>query len=109
MDSTTTQQIPNISIFNQDIVRVELYTPDLKGLAFRDLELAGIIDSFDLEKYHLVPLEKEKGYKRIIRMAKLEKDNASIGDEIAQMAGGSRFKNKFKITDHEKNFNQNNM
>ena len=99
MDSQTTQQIPNISIMSQDIVRIELTTPDLKGLSFRDLELAGIIDSFDYEKYQLVPLEKEKGYKSIVRKIKLDKDMASIDDEIAQMAGGSRFANKFKSSE----------
>ena len=56
MDAETTKQIPNISILYQDIVRIELYTKQLKGLSFRDLELATIIDSFDLEKYKLIPL-----------------------------------------------------
>ena len=56
-----------MSILDQDIVRVELHTLPLKGLSYRDLELALIIDSFDLEKYQLVPLTTEKGYKRVLR------------------------------------------
>ncbi len=44
-------------ILDQDIVKVELHTKPLKGLSYRDLELATIIDSFDLEKYKLVPIE----------------------------------------------------
>ena len=67
MDAETTKQIPNISIFNQDIVRIELYTKQLKGLSFRDLELATIIDSFEFDKYKLVQLEKEDGYRKVIR------------------------------------------
>ena len=55
-DSVATQQIPNVSILDQDIVRVELYTQPLKGLSYRDLELALIIDSFNMEKYNFVPL-----------------------------------------------------
>lgn len=55
----TTQQIPNVSIIDQDIVRVQLHTIPLKGLSYRDLQLAQIIDSFDLEKYKLVPLKTE--------------------------------------------------
>ena len=96
MDAETTKQIPNISILDQDIVRVELYTGPLKGLSFRDLELATIIDSFEFKKYNLIPLEKEKGYKRMMRAMRLDKQNEEIEDEIAAMAGGSRFGNKFK-------------
>jgi hypothetical protein len=47
-------------------------------LSFRDLELATIIDSFDLEKYKLIPLEKEEGYRSMIRMMKLEEDNKAV-------------------------------
>ena len=71
MDAETTKQIPDVSILKQDIVRVELHTKDLKGLSFRDLELANIIDAFDYEKYKLVPLMKEKGYKTINIIADL--------------------------------------
>ena len=104
MDSETTKQIPDISILKQDIVRVELHTKDLKGLSYRDLELASIIDSFDFEKYKIMPLEKEKGYKSIIRKMKLDEQNKSIEEEIASMAGGSRFGNKFKSSEFEAAF-----
>ncbi len=52
-----------MSISNQDIIRITLHTKALKGLSYRDLELASIIDSFDFLKYKLLPLEFEKGYK----------------------------------------------
>ena len=51
-----------------------------------------------------MPLETEQGYKKVIRKLKLDADMASIDNEIAQMAGGSRFKNKFKASDYEKTF-----
>ena len=105
MDSQMTQQIPNVSILDQDIVRIVLHTPELKGLSFRDLELAGIIDSFNFDKYQLVPLTKEKGYKKVIRRMKLDEEAASIDDEIFAMAPGkSRFANKFEATTFEKQF-----
>ena len=78
------------------MVRIELHTKDLKGLSYRDLELANIIDSFDLEKYQLVPLAKEKGYKTIIRNLKLDEDAQTAFDEIAQMAPPALRKNKFR-------------
>ena len=55
-------------------MRVELHTMPLKGLSYRDLELALIIDSFELEKYQLIPLEQEKGYKKKIRHLKIEEE-----------------------------------
>eukprot|EP00347_Sterkiella_histriomuscorum_P009764 403339982 len=106
MDSLTTKQIPNVHILDQDIVKVELHTSKLKGLSYRDLELASIIDGFDLEKYKLVPIDQEgKGdVKRVIRKIKVDEQAKQFEDEIAATAGGNRFGNKFKTTDHEKNF-----
>ena len=57
MDAETTKQIPDMSISNQDIIRITLHTKALKGLSYRDLELASIIDSFDFLKYKILPLE----------------------------------------------------
>ena len=81
---------------------MDLHTKDLKGLSFRDLELASIIDSFDFDKYKLMPLEKEKGYKKVIRKMKLDEQSQSIEDEIAALAGGNRFGNKFKSSEFDK-------
>ena len=72
MDSMTTQQIPNVHILDQDIVKVELHTKSLKGLSYRDLELATIIDSFDFEKYKLVPIESTVKLDRTIRKIKID-------------------------------------
>ena len=48
-------------------MKVELHTNQLKGLSYRDLELASIIDSFDFEKYKLVPLTENNNVKKLIR------------------------------------------
>ena len=104
MDAETTKQIPDIAIKGQDIVSITLHTKPLKGLSFRDLELATIIDSFDFDKYMLMPLEKEEGYKKLLRKIKLDEQNESLEAEIAAMAGGNRFGNKFRSTDYDKNF-----
>ena len=72
MDAETTKQIPNISILEQDIVRIELHTKQLKGLSYRDFELATVIDSFDFERYKLLPLKQEKGYRKLIRAKKID-------------------------------------
>ena len=105
-DSISTQQIPNVSILDQDIVRVELHTHPLKGLSYRDLELALIIDSFDLEKYQLVPLKTEKGYKRIIRNMRIEEEMAQMESEIMASEGTKR-SNKFRTSDYTKRFSGN--
>ena len=104
MDSMTTQQIPNVHIIDQDIVKLELHTKPLKGLSYRDLELATIIDSFDFEKYKLVPIETGRELGRAIRRIKVDEQAKQFQDEIANSAGGNRFGNKFKTTDYDKSF-----
>ncbi len=51
-----------------------------------------------------MPLEKEEGYKKLLRKIKLDEQNESLEAEIAAMAGGNRFGNKFKSTDYDKKF-----
>ena len=98
-DSQTTQQIPNVSILNQDIVRVELHTIPLKGLSYRDFELAMIVDGFDLNKYKLVPLKKEEGYKKVMRAIRIDEEMKAMEDEIVATEGVKRFGNKFRTSD----------
>ena len=93
-----------MSILNQDIVRVELHTAPLKGLSYRDLELAVIIDSFDLKKYQLIPLRTEKGYRGVIRAMKIDEEMAAMEKEIVATEGVKRFGNKFKTSDFNKTF-----
>ena len=97
-DSMSTQQIPNMSIVDQDLVRVQLHTKVLGGLSFRDLQLAHIIDSFDLQKYKLVALNSELNYKKVIRRKRIEEEMKRMEQEIISTEG-SRFGNKFKETD----------
>ena len=85
-------------------MRVTLHTIPLKGLSFRDLQLAQIIDSFDLEKYKLIPLKTEKGYKKIIRHMKIEEEMKQMESEILATEGVKRFGNKFKQSDYANSF-----
>ena len=76
-------------------MRVELHTIPLKGLSFRDFTLAGIIDSFDFEKYQLIPLHKEEGYKKVIRHMKIEEEMRQMELEIRATEGIKKFGSKF--------------
>ena len=73
-------------------------------MSYRDLELAIIVDSFELEKYKLVPLKKEQGYKRVIRAIKIDEEMKAMEDEIVATEGVKRFGNKFRTSDYNKNF-----
>lgn len=86
-------------IIDQDIVRVELHTKPLKGLSYRDLELATIIDAFDFERFELVPLTTEKGYKKEIRRLRIEEEMKAMEAEIMITEGTKKFPNKFKQSD----------
>ena len=49
-----------------------------------------LIDMMKLDKYELIALETEEGYKKLIQRLKMEEDNAKLMDEIAATAGGSK-------------------
>ena len=84
-------------------MRVELHTIPLKGLSYRDFELAIIVDSFDFEKYKLVPLKKEDGYKKVIRAIKIDDEMKAMEEEIVATEGVKRFGNKFRTSDFKQN------
>ena len=81
-----------------------MHTSPLKGLSYRDFELALIIDSFDLNKYELVPLTTEKGYRKIVRGMRIDEEMAQMESEILATEGTKRFTSKFKTSDYTKHF-----
>mmetsp|Transcript_29735 Transcript_29735/g.34088 ORF Transcript_29735/g.34088 Transcript_29735/m.34088 type:complete len:94 (-) Transcript_29735:34-315(-) len=89
------RQIPGVQIQDQDIFKIELYTPKLKGLSYKDLQLASMINGFDFDKYKLTPMEDIKEVRKIKRQQQIDAETAKIQDEIAQSAfkfGSSKFK-----------------
>eukprot|EP00344_Euplotes_crassus_P010875 CAMPEP_0197005388 /NCGR_PEP_ID=MMETSP1380-20130617/29125_1 /TAXON_ID=5936 /ORGANISM="Euplotes crassus, Strain CT5" /LENGTH=168 /DNA_ID=CAMNT_0042424515 /DNA_START=97 /DNA_END=602 /DNA_ORIENTATION=- len=95
LDSETMKQIPGVQILDQDIFKVELHTPKLKGLSYKDLELASMINGFDFTKYKLTPMDDLKQVRRIKRQQQIEAENAQIQDEIAKSAykfGSKKFR-----------------
>ena len=62
-----------------------------------------LIDSFDLEKYQLVPLKSEKGYKRVVRNMRIEEEMAQMESEIVASEGTKR-PNKFRTSDYARSF-----
>ena len=63
-----------------------------------------MIDSFDLEKYKLIPLQGEKGYKKVVRHMRIEEEMRRMEEEILATEGTKRFGNKFKTSDHDAHF-----
>jgi pterin-4a-carbinolamine dehydratase len=92
---SNTQQVPNISISNQDLFKIELYTPALKGLSFRDFQLAVAINSINFQKYKMIPLKDEKTYKREIRLLNIEEERAKneLGEGV--ITDRTKLKNKY--------------
>ena len=101
------KQIPNIEVKKQELLKIELETPKLKGLSYKDFQLAFAIDSINLKKFMLVPIKDEANYKKEIRQINLEDQNKKImwelehgskenkeGNEGTQEEK-SRFKNKY--------------
>jgi len=106
-------QIPNIEVKKQELLKIELETPKLKGLSYKDLQLAFAIDSINIKKYMLVPIKNEDNYKKEIRIILLEDQNKKIMHELKNGSTQdeeekSRFRNKYdsivynKVTNTEK-------
>jgi hypothetical protein len=92
---SNTQQIPNISISNQDLFKIELYTPALKGLSFRDFQIAVAINSINFQKYKMIPLKNENTYKKEIRLLNIEEERAKneLGEGV--ITDRTKLKNKY--------------
>jgi pterin-4a-carbinolamine dehydratase len=84
------QVIPNIQVYKKELLKIELTTPDLKGLSMKDLNLAFAINSLNYEKYLLYPIEKEDNYKKEIRGINLYQ--SKIKEEKEQR---TKLKNKY--------------
>lgn len=91
--STNLQQIPNIHVLKKELLKIELTTPDLKGLSMKDLQLAFAINSLNYEKYLLYPIEDEQNYKREIRNITLMEKNGDENTELTQER--TKLKNKY--------------
>ena len=95
IDSEVTRQIPSVHIIDQDVFKIELHTPKLKGLSYKDLELANIIQEFNFDQYKLTPMNDVKEVRKIKREQQIAAESAQMQDEISQTAfkfGSSKFK-----------------
>jgi hypothetical protein len=103
------QQVPNISVSNQELFKIELYTPALKGLSFRDFQLAVAINSINFEKYKLIPLKDEKTYKREIRIMNIEEERAKneLGEGV--ITDRTKLKNRYDGLIYEKALMEDNI
>jgi len=82
--------IPNIQVYKRELLKIELTTPDLKGLSMKDLNLAFAINSLNYEKYLLYPILNEESFKKEIRGINLYESR--IKEEKEQR---TKLKNKY--------------
>ncbi len=64
MDALSTKNSPSFSVSNGEILKLELYSPPLKGLSQVDFELAMNINRMNLDEYFLIPINNIKDYKQ---------------------------------------------
>ena len=92
---SNTQQVPNISVSNQEIFKIELYTPALKGLSFRDFQLAVAINSINFDNYKLTPLQNENSTRKEIRSLNIDDEGKKnqLGEGV--VTDRTKLKNKY--------------
>jgi pterin-4a-carbinolamine dehydratase len=86
--SSNLQQIPNISISNKELFKIELYTPLLKGLANKDIQLAFAINTLKFDKFLLYPIDSEENYRSEIRQIETELKDPDVQER-------TKLKNKY--------------
>lgn len=64
------KQQPNVYILRKEVLRVELQTPKLGGLAKADLSLAVQISLLPFKDFSVIPIMDEKTFRRDLRMKK---------------------------------------
>lgn len=98
--SANLQQIPNIHVLKKELLKIELTTPDLKGLSMKDLQLAFALNTLNLDKYLLYPIKDELNYKKEIRNIGLleQQEKESTG----YMQERSKLKNKYDALVYER-------
>lgn len=69
---STVKQHPSVSITKKDLLTVELTTPKLKGLSGVDFEYAIQISLIPAAEFKMIPVTKNKGYRRELRIIGME-------------------------------------
>jgi len=98
--SANLQQIPNIHVLKKELLKIELTTPDLKGLSMKDLQLAFALNSLSFEKFLLYPIMEEENYKREIRNITLFEQQDKGKDGSFQER--TKLRNKYDALQYEK-------
>jgi pterin-4a-carbinolamine dehydratase len=90
MDALTSRNCPSFNIKGGDFVKVELYSPSLDGLSQVDFRLAMEINNMKIDDYFLVPVEKEKNYRREAKLKLRDKESDELQQKLAQDEGSKK-------------------
>ncbi len=102
--SSNLQQIPNIHVLKKELFKIELTTPDLKGLSMKDLQLAFAINTINFQRFLMYPIKEEENYKREIRSISIYEQQ-----EKENIQERTKLKNKYDALEYNKNINSNNF
>jgi Pterin-4a-carbinolamine dehydratase len=90
MDALSSRNCPSFQIKGGDFVKVELYSPSLDGLSQVDFQLAMEINNMKIDEYFLIPVEKEKNYRREAHLKMREKESEEMQQKLAQEDGSKK-------------------
>ena len=85
MDAQEYKNCPSFEYKKGELLKVQLLSPSLNGLSHTDFDVAMKINqTFDLQKYLLVPVSDPIDYKREMMKMKFQKQSAQIQEELRQ-------------------------
>jgi len=98
--SSNLQQIPDVHVLKKELLKIELTTPDLKGLSMKDLQLAFALNALNYQKYLLYPIKDEQNFKKEIRnISLLEQEERENSVNIQER---TKLKNKYDALQYER-------
>jgi len=100
--SSNLQQIPNIHVLKKELLKIELTTPDLKGLSMKDLQLAFALNTLNFDKFLIYPIKDEENYKREIRSINIYEQQEKENHQER-----TKLKNKYDALEYDKINNAN--
>lgn len=73
-----------IDVTKGEILQLQLYSLDLKGLSLVDFQLAMRINNLDSSKFDLLELKDEKNYRKEVSKVKMQRESKKIQQQLAE-------------------------
>jgi pterin-4a-carbinolamine dehydratase len=87
IDALSTKNCPSFQMIGGEILKLELYSPPLKGLSQLDFQLAMSINKLNFDEFFLIPLESLENYRAEVQSIRFKRQSDDIQRKLREDAG----------------------